>query len=177
MQTTTFSKGNVAPDEARTLSADFGYSLNVALVFQDDLTRQWAGQTRHLLADLAGEGAVHSSEWNLGELRRPGVFNQGAAALARADAIVLAIYEGRRLPAEFYLWVNLWLQQRNGLPGALIALVGTTGDSGTGAMETRSYLHAVASQAHLELLFKRYPPSGEPAKDLAADLTQWAQAA
>jgi hypothetical protein len=159
------------------LSADFGYSLNVALVFQDDLTQRWAKQTRDLLAKIAGEGAVRSTEWNLGDLRQAEVFRKGTAALAQADAIVIAIHETTRLPAEFYLWVNLWLQQRNGLPGALITLVGTTGDSGVASIETRSYLHAVASQGHLELLFKRYPLSGEPPKDLAEDLTQWAQAA
>jgi len=177
MQTTTLRKPQVIPDGAATLSADFGYSLNVALVFQDALTQQWAHGARDLLAEIAGDGAVRSTEWNIGDLRQREVFRAGTDALAQADAIVIAIHEARRLPAEFYLWVNLWLQQRNCLPGALIALVGTSDDSGPAATETRSYLHAVASQAHLQLLFKRCPPSSEPTKDLAEDLTQWAQAA
>jgi hypothetical protein len=144
------------------------------LVYEDARTREWAGQVRQKLQDAAGDDAAHCTEWDLGDFRDPEVFRESAATLAQADAIVLAICEDVRLPAQFYLWVNSWLQQRDGLPGALIALVGTSGEPGPAFIEIRSYLHAVAGQGRMELLLKRCDLSSEPATD--PDLLGWARA-
>jgi hypothetical protein len=55
----------------------------------------------------------------------------------------------------FYLWVNLWLElrdrRRGDLPGALIALIGRSGDSAAQFNEVSSYIRAVANQGGLEL--------------------------
>jgi hypothetical protein len=100
------------------------------------------------------------------------------AALAQADVIVVSLYEVERLPATFYLWVNVWLQQRSGLPGALVALVAPSEASNPGAKnETRRYLAAVASQGRLEFLIQEYNQSGGPIRDLRDDVMRWAKAA
>jgi hypothetical protein len=153
------------------------YVLKVALVYQDTVTRLWAGQVRELLAKVVGEAAVRCTEWDIGALRQRGVFGDGVAALARADLIVMALHDTARFPAEFYLWVNLWLQQRFGLPGALVVLLGTSGDLGSAYNETRSYLHAVASQGRLELFFKQCDGEAGVSNVLGEELMEWAKAA
>jgi hypothetical protein len=93
------------------------------------------------------------------------VFSEGARALALADAIVICVEDREPLPDVFYRWVNLWLGLRerrgDGLPGALIALIGRCGDSGAGFDEMASYFHAVAQQGELELLLRECDPLKE----------------
>ena len=59
---------------------------------------------------LVGQELVHGTDWKIGDLLEPRVFGEGVAALAQADVIVISLYEAERLPATFYLWVNVWLQ-------------------------------------------------------------------
>ena len=99
------------------------------------------------------------------------------AALAHADVIVVSLYEAERLPPAFYLWVNLWLQERSGLPGALVALVVPPEESNAWLNEARRYLSAVGSQGQLELFIQESNRPGEPVLDLKEDITHWAQAA
>ena len=101
-----------------------GYTLNVALVYQDALTAHRAGQVRDRIAVVAGKQGIRCTKWKIGDLRQRKVFSEGVAALTRADVIVVSLYEVEQLPATFYLWVNVWLQERAGLAGMLVALVG-----------------------------------------------------
>lgn len=154
-----------------------GCVLNVALVYQDALTRQWAGQLRDRMTALVGQELVHCTDWKIGDLLEPRVFGEGVAALAQADVIVISLYEAERLPATFYLWVNVWLQQRSGLPGALVALVVPPEEVTFGANETRRYLCAVASQGGLEFVIQEYNQSDGPNPNLRDDIMRWAKAA
>jgi hypothetical protein len=157
---------------------DGGYALNVALVYQDALTRQWAGRVRDRMAEVVGEAAIRCTEWKISDLRERRAFSEGAAVLARADVIVVSLYAAERLPAIFYLWVNLWLQQRSGLPGALVALVLSPEESNPAATnETRRYLAAVASQDCLEFFLQECNQPGESIPDLREDIMRWAEAA
>jgi hypothetical protein len=91
---------------------------------------------------------------------------------------VISLYEAERLPAIFYLWVNLWLQQRAGLPGALVALVVPLEASSPAAKnETRRYLATIASEGRLEFLMPQCNQPGEPLFDLKEDILRWAKAA
>jgi len=154
-----------------------GYALKVALVYQDALTRQWAVQVRDRMAEVAGPEAIRCTEWKVGDLIAPGVYWQGVAALAQADVIVVSLYEAERLPAAFYLWVNLWLQERSGRPGALVALLVPPEESNSWMNETRRYLSAVASQGCLEFLVQESNQPGEPILALREDIMRWAKAA
>ena len=153
------------------------YVLKAALVYQDSVTRLWAGRVREILGKVVGGAALSCTEWEIGALRQQGVFADGVAALARADLIVMAVHDAARFPAEFYLWVNLWLQHRCGRPGALVVLLGTSGDVGPACNENRSYLHAVASQGRLELFFKDCEAEAGVSNVLGEELTEWAIAA
>lgn len=174
MQQIFFNNRIERADKIAVLKADAAYEVNVALVYQDDATRQWAGQVPDRVAELAGAEAMHCTEWKINDLKEPSVFSRGAAALARADVIVISVYAAERLPSVFYLWVNLWLQMRAGLSGALAALVVPTGESESGAMETRRYLCAVASQGGLEWLECKRPSA--PIRGLGEEVFQWPKA-
>ncbi len=153
--------------------SDAEYALNIAIVYQDARTRQWAGTVQDRLAELVEEEAVHSTEWEISELSEPRTYSEGVAALARADVIVVSLYESQRLPSVFYLWVKLWLQVRAGRPGALVALIVPAEGLNKGSRETRRYLCAVASQGRLELLESNRPE--EPVRGLREDVFQWAR--
>jgi hypothetical protein len=127
-------------------------ALNLALVYQDTLTRQWAGQVRDRMAQAVGQEQLRCTEWQVSNLKERGPFSKGVAALAQADAIVVSLREAERLLSTFYLWVNVWLQERAGRPGVLVALMLPPEEPNSGANETRRYLYAVASQGHLDFL-------------------------
>ena len=177
MQQTLLRDRNAAANRTGMARLNAGYALNVALVHQDALTSQWAGQVRDLMAEVAGPEAVHCTEWKIGDLIEPKVYWEGVAALAHADVIVVSLCEAERLPPAFYLWVNLWLQERSNLPGALVALVVRPEESNAWVNETRRYLAAVASQGRLEFFLRECDQPGELIPDLREDITHWAKAA
>jgi hypothetical protein len=164
---TTAAPTNVCPHA--------GYALNIALVYQDAPTREWAGQLRDLMANLVGENALRCTEWDMSHLRQAEAFRDGVVALSQADIIVIAVHEAERLPSQFYLWVNLWLQQRSGRSGALVALIDSVGEPSSDSRETRRYLNAVANQGRLELFLKECDLSSEPVSVPREELLQWAK--
>lgn len=174
MKLTMFKGGNETVNRRLVAGADEKYTVKVAIVYQDEPTRQWAGRVRDRLVELVGKSAIHCTGWKIGDLTEPGSYSQGVAALARADVIVVSLHEARRLPSAFYMWVNLWLQVRSGLPGALVALVTPAEGLEYGSEETRRYLCALAGQGGLELLECNQP--NEPIGQLV-DSFQWATAA
>src|ERR1022692_3507967 len=177
MQQTLLKSRNDAANRRGIAQMNAGYALNVALVHQEAFTRQWAGQVRDLMAEVAGPDAVRYTEWKISDLSEPRVYWEGVAALAHADVIVVSLYEAERLPPAFYLWVNLWLQERSRLPGALVALVVRPEESNAWVNETRRYLSAVASQGRLEFFMQECNQPGEPIRELREDIMHWAQAA
>ena len=177
MQQTLLKSRNDAANRRGIAQMNAGYALNVALVHQEALTLQWAGQVRELMATVVGPDAVRCTEWKISDLIEPRVYWEGVAALAQADVIVVSLYEAERLPPAFYLWVNLWLQERSGLPGALVALVVRPEESNAWVNETRRYLSAVASQGRLEFFMQECNQPGEPIRELREDIMHWAQAA
>jgi len=177
MPQTFLQDRNDAAARATLASPNAGDALNVALIYQDALTRQWAEQVRDRMPEVAGPKAVRCTEWRIGDLVGRRAFTEGVAALAQADIIVVSLYAAERLPAVFYLWVNVWLQERSGRPGALVALVIPPEALNSGSSETRRYLCAVASQGRLEFLLPECDQPGERIRDLGEDLVRWADAA
>ena len=174
----TFLKGrNDWASGAAITSPNAGYKLNVAIVYQDVMTRQWVGQVRDLMAGVVGRDAIRCTEWKISDLVEPRVYSEGVAALAQADVIVVSLHEADRLPGTFYLWVNLWLQVRSVRPGVLVALLVPPEESNSGAIETRRYLHAVASQGRLEFLMQEYSPQGQTIAGVREDIVRLAKAA
>jgi hypothetical protein len=178
MQQTLLTGRNDAANATRIARMNAGYALNVALVYQDALTRRWAGQVHDLMTEVVGPDAIHCTEWKISDLIEPSVYWEGVAALAHADVIVVSLREAERLPAVFYLWVNVWLQERSGLHGALVALIVPPEESSSEAKdETRRYLSAVANQGRLEFFVHECNQPGEAIRDLREDIMHWALAA
>jgi hypothetical protein len=169
MKQTLLEQRNNSADRISVVGPNLDRAVNVALVFQDGWTRQRAGQARDQLTEILGVDGIHCTEWKISDLRQPGTFSEGAAALARADVIVVSVQEAERLPSVFYVWVNLWLQERSGLHGTLVGLVLPSAGSNSRVGEMRRYLCAVASQAGLELLESNDPD--EPIRALREDLS------
>jgi hypothetical protein len=178
MQQTLLKRRHDAASGTGIARMNAGYALNVALVHDDVPTRQWAGQVRDLMAAVVGADAVRCTEWKISDLIEPRVYWEGVAALAHADVIVVSVREAERLPAVFYLWINVWLQERSGLHGALVALIVPPEESSSQAKdETRRYLSAVANQGRLEFFVKECNEPGEPIRALREDIMHWALAA
>jgi len=178
MQQTLLKRRHDAASGTGIARMNAGYALNVALVHDDAPTRQWAGQVRDLMAAVVGADAVRCTEWKISDLIEPRVYWEGVAALAHADVIVVSLREAELLPAVFYLWVNLWLQERCGLHGALVAFIVPPEEASSQAKnETRRYLSAVASQGRLEFFMQECNQPGESIRGLRENIMHWAQAA
>jgi hypothetical protein len=155
--------------EAAISSPKAGYALNVAVVYQDLFTRQWVGQVRDLMAGIVGQEAIRCTEWKISNLVQPSAYWEGVAALAHADVIVVSLNAADRLPGTFYLWVNMWLQERSGRPGVLVTLLAEAEDANSGAIETRRYLAAVAHQGQLQFLINERSRQGETTREVEED--------
>jgi hypothetical protein len=158
-----------------TVRPDAEPMLNVALVYADGPTRERAEQVLDQIADGSADRGIHRTDCTIGNLREMKVFSQSVADLARADVIVVSLHEVDRLPAAFYLWVNLWLQVRAGRPGTLLALLAPSQEPTLGTQETRRYLYAAARQGGLDLVECGEP--GQPIRGLRDTGAQWAKAA
>lgn len=152
-----------------------GAPLKIAFVYQDAFTRQRAQQVLDRIAAAVSNVNVHPTECKIEDLRQVKAFSEGVADLARAEVIVVSLYEADRLPATFYLWVNLWLQVRGGRAGTMFALVAPSEDVTFGVQETRRYLCAAAQQGGLELVECDRP--GKPLHGLQEDGVPCAKAA
>ena len=58
MQPTGLKGRSDRASEAAITSPEAGYALNVAVVYQDTFTRQWAERVRDLMAGVVGQDAI-----------------------------------------------------------------------------------------------------------------------
>ena len=127
----------------------------VAIVHQDPSSLAWGKQVTDLLAQHLPPQDIHLATRNI-NLLDSAVYSQSIPSMAKADLIVVALHDPNRLPSEFYLWTNLWLDVRARRPGALVALLDASQGHTPDFLETRSYLHAVAEQGGLDIIVTEY---------------------
>ena len=134
------------------ISAKDGSPLNVALIYEDAQTREWARDAYERVTKLAGEQGVRPTWWNLENLGNPGVLAAAVSTAMRADVIVLAARAGEGMPLAFYTWINAWLPNRFHRGGVLAALLGETKRSGARQERVAEYLREVARQGRMSFL-------------------------
>ena len=133
---------------------DPGYALNVAMVYQDALTRKWATEVCDQVTRLAGKNAVHCSQWEISRLNDLCVLKDAILMTMVADVILVSIYDAEELPKDFRVWMDAWLARRYQPAGALIALISVPGELSVQTKLARDYLRAVARKGRLDFLLR-----------------------
>lgn len=126
--------------------------LNVAIVYQDAQTREWANQTCARVAQQFRTEPIRSSWWKLDCLEHPLLLQGAAEAAAHADIIIVAMYAMDTLPFALVHWVETWLEQRGARAGAFVALIGASDAADAGVLSTREDLREVARRGDLHFL-------------------------
>ena len=148
-RTGTLDVVDFAPSETEP-----GYALNIAMVYQDALTRKWATQVCDQVTRLAGKDAVHCSQWEISRLNDLCVLKDAILMTMVADVILVSIYDAEELPEDFRVWMDAWLARRYLPAGALIALISVPGELSARPKPARDYLRAVARKGRLDFLLR-----------------------
>lgn len=137
-----------------TVSPKGGAALNVALIYEDARTREWAREAYERVAKLAGKQGVRPTWWKLENLGAPGVLAAAVSTGMRADVIVVAARAGEGMPLAFYTWINSWLPNRFYGGGVLAALLGKTERASARPTRVGEYLREVARQGRMSFLLE-----------------------
>jgi hypothetical protein len=129
-----------------------GYTLNIAGVYQDSVTRDWAMQSCRQATQLAGGERVQNTWCNTNSLSDPGILLDAVRAAVAADVIVISVYAADELPLDLYVWIEAWLPRRLSRRGALAALVGVAEPLDSPSVRTLEYLQALARKAQLDFI-------------------------
>jgi hypothetical protein len=124
--------------------------LNIAGVYQDAVTRDWAMQTCLLATQMAGEERIQNTWHDVNSLGDPANLLDAVRAALVADVIVVSVHAARELPIDLYVWVDAWMPRRLSRVGALTALVGVAEPLEPQSVRTIEYLQAVARKARLD---------------------------
>lgn len=138
--------------EGVTSSTEPWMSLNVAVMYQDAITRGWALQLDGRTTEWLGSGAMHSTWWKMDFLDHSKIFEESVKAVLVADLLIVAVHASEVIPPSLERWFGAWLPQRTQGDGALVAMVGTTGKSGPALAFTLEYLRRVANRGGLDFI-------------------------
>jgi hypothetical protein len=137
-----------------------GYSLNVAGIYQDQVTRAWAMQTCRQATQMAGEESLQKAWYDVHSLSDHRILMDAVRAALMADVIVVSVYAADELPLDLYVWVTAWLPRRPSRVGALTALIGVAEKIDSQFMSTHGYLKALAPRPNW--ILSRRHSSGRP---------------
>jgi hypothetical protein len=131
------------------------------VLYQDDQTRQWAGEVHTLARKLVGRNSLSTTWWNIQVLNEPAVLAGAVSTAMHSDMIIIAMQADAELPLAFYYWADAWLPHRHREPGALLALLGFS-DRFQGKPERiREYLRTLSHRGGLDFMFhERQLPAG-----------------
>jgi hypothetical protein len=164
MKAVELLKRTVLTDEVSIASDESGHTLNIAGVYQDRVTQDWAMQTCHWATQMARAGRVHNSWFNVNSLGDSGIFVDAVCAALLADVIVVSVYAADELPLDLCAWFEAWLPRRAARVGALTALVGVAEPLDSQSARTFEYLQAVARKGQLDFIpQERKRPVASPA--------------
>jgi len=128
------------------------YSLNIAGVYQDDVTRNWAIDTCRRATHLAGEEHIRDTWFSAASLGDLQILQEAVRAALAADVIVISIHAADELPLDLHVWIDSWLPRRLAKAGALAAVIGVVEPLESRFIRTRGYLEEVARKAELDFI-------------------------
>jgi hypothetical protein len=152
MKTLEYLDRSTDPFEVVIARSESGHTLNIAGVYEDVVTREWAVQSYHRAAQLAGEEQVQKKWYDVNALGDPALLREAVSSALRADVIVVSVYAAEELPLNLYVWVAAWLPRRFSRVGAMAAMVGVHEPEDSHSVRTIEYLQAVARKAQLEFV-------------------------
>ncbi len=163
---------DATPLGPRSPSAFSAYHLNIAVVYQDTATREWAIQAVAHATRLVGERCVHSAWWSTDQLQEPFFQLRAAQAAGLADVVVVALRCGGSFPAAFCEWLASGLARRTKSEGALVALLGSAEEPSASASHARFCFADLADASGLHFLSSRrtLPATLSEANDMAPRL-------
>jgi hypothetical protein len=129
-----------------------GNAFNIALAYQDTLTRAWASELCVPLTQKFGIENFQPTWHDINALREPDNLLHPVRAALGADVIVVSVHAAEELPVELYAWIDAWLPRRISRVGALAALIGVTEQPDAHATRTHQYLQAVARRGQMDFI-------------------------
>lgn len=144
-------------------------AINLAVIYEDGSTREWARAACKLVNELAGVDCMRSRAWSVTQLNDPAVFPKAARTAALADVIILALHAAAELPALLCAWFEVWLPLRDRPVGALVSLMDVNGKSKIVPFDVRNYLGAVAQRGRLDLLIEEQKLPAPPTKTVLSE--------
>jgi hypothetical protein len=139
-------------DRAAMTEDETEQALNVAVVYQDPLTRHWAADLWDRVGQLIDSRGIRRESWKLSDLTQAFVFAEAVHAAAEADVLVVSVRDVGDLPLILHVWIDAWMPRRGGRAGALVALIGVSAKPNALSGGAHKYLEAVARQAGLDFL-------------------------
>ncbi len=133
------------------------YALNVAVVYQDLLTREWAAQVCDHAASLVGSESIHSTWWGLSRFHDPRVLADAAVEALQADLVIVSVYDNGEWPAALDAWLVAWLPHRRLPAAALVALLGVADQPATRHRRVAEQLQRTAHTHGLEFFLREHP--------------------
>src|SRR5262245_24286755 len=126
--------------------------VNLVMVYEDEVTREWARGVYERVARLAGKNGVRPTWWRLNNLTEPGVLAAAVSTGMRADVVVVASAATEGLPLPFYVWVKQWMSHRLQPGGTLVAMLGKPTLKNAESGRVGDYLRNVANQARMSFV-------------------------
>jgi hypothetical protein len=138
----------------------------MAVVYEDTLTRDRAmAVCDQLVHRFWGEVDFEFSWWREAFLTDSTIAAEAAGAAVNADLILFSTHAEGGLSAGTRAWIETWLDKRGKREGALIDLIGTSDDSGTGAAPTHPYLRQIAERGGLDYVSFDFPITPQVMED------------
>jgi hypothetical protein len=135
------------------------YHLHIGVVYQDEMTRQWAQHAVARAAAVAGKDHADCEWWDMHQLSNPAVGSAAFYGIELADIIIIAIRAADRLPVAFYAWVSSGLTHRSQRDGLLVALLAAPKGPCPALGALCCYLETAARTHHLDFLCSDQEPA------------------
>lgn len=147
--------------------------LAVTVIYQDDVTRQWALEVCERVAGVVGRAALNVRWWKLDDLSQPAVLAGAVSTALRADVLMVAIRASEGFPLPFCIWVNSWLPHRPAGKAALVALISLPECPSLALDRGREYLRAVARQGRLDFVLEERRLPGVADQKSCVGVKKW----